>query len=187
MQWALSSDQIDMAIICKEAADKFIKYDKNFEIIDTVVQNSDVFLLKKDNPEKIGFTQNRNYQLDLIKQYYKDSKAIPFISGGLAYALESNKVDGIVVDAIKSLSLEGTKLSTSVNGDYDTYVLVVNKEFKNSKLYEQFIKLYNKSVVSLKNKEVFKGELENYTNKKISDKDLGEFKKWKLKFLQIQK
>jgi hypothetical protein len=187
MQWALSSDQIDMSIICKEAADKFIKYDKNFEIVDTVVQNSDVFLLKEDNPEKIGFTQNRNYQLDLIKQYYKDSKPIPFISGGLAYALESNKVDGIVVDAIKSLSLEGTKLSTSVNSDYDTYVLVVNKEFKNSKLYEQFIKLYNKSVKELNDKEIFKNELENYTDTKISDKDLGEFKKWKLKFLQIQK
>lgn len=38
MQWALSSEQIDMAIICKEAAKKFIEYDKNFEIVDTVVQ-----------------------------------------------------------------------------------------------------------------------------------------------------
>ena len=186
MQWALSSDQIDMAIICKEAADKFVKYDKNFEIVNPVVQNSDVFLLKDKNPKKIGYTQNRNYQLDLIKQYYKEAKSIPFISGGLAYALESNKVDGVIVDAIKSLSLEGTKLSTSINNSYDTYVLVVNKTFKESKSYKKFLKLYNKSVNDLQDKTIFKNELENYTDIKISDKDLGEFKKWKLKFLQIQ-
>lgn len=186
MQWALSSDQVDMAIICKEAADKFVKYDKNFEIVNPLVQNSDVFLLKNEKPKNIGYTQNRNYQLDLIKEYYKEAKTVPFISGGLAYALESKKVDGIVVDIIKSLSLEGSKFSTSENSSYDTYVLVVNKNFKKSKLYNQFVKLYNKSIEELKNKNTFKTELKNYTDAKISDKDLEDLKKWKLKFLQIQ-
>ncbi len=33
-----------MAIICKDAAKEFIKADNNFEIVNTVVQNSDIFL-----------------------------------------------------------------------------------------------------------------------------------------------
>ncbi|MDO7204725.1 hypothetical protein Q5M85_11745 [Paraclostridium bifermentans] len=82
MQWALSSEQIDMAIICKEAAKKFVEYDENFEIVDTVVQNSDVFLVKNENIKKVGVTQNRNYQIDLVKEYYESAKEVPFISGG---------------------------------------------------------------------------------------------------------
>lgn len=186
MQWALSSDQIDMAIICKEAASKFVEYDKNFEIVNTLVQNSDVFLLKNTNPQSIGVTQNRNYQIDLVNEYYKQAKVVPFINSGLAYALESNKVDGVIVDGIKSLSLEGKKLSTSTNNDYGTYVLVVNKAFKNSDLYKSFVTLYNKSVKKLQNEKILKKELESYVNMKLSNEEMGEFKSWKLKFLPIK-
>lgn len=187
MQWALSSEQIDMAIICKEAAKKFVEYDENFEIVDTVVQNSDVFLVKNENIKKVGVTQNRNYQIDLVKEYYESAKEVPFISGGLAYALESDKVDAIVIDSIKALSLNGKKFSTAINKDYDTYVMVVNKSFKQNKLYTQFIKLYNQSVKELNDENLFKKELEKYTDTEISEEVWGEFKKWNLKFLQIQK
>lgn len=187
MQWALSSEQIDMVIICKEATKKFVDYDKNFEIVDDVVQNSYVFLIKNENIKKVGVTQNRNYQIDLVKEYYKNAEEVPFISGGLAYALESDKVDAIVIDSIKALSLKGKNFSTATNKDYDTYVMVVNKSFKESKLYNQFIKLYNQSVKELNDENLFKKELEKYTDTEISKEDLGEFKKWKLKFLQIQK
>lgn len=186
MQWALSSEQIDMAIICKEAAKKFVEYDEKFEILGTVVQNSDVFLVKNENIKKVGVTQNRNYQINLVKEYYKNAEEVPFISGGLAYALESDKVDAIVIDSIKSLSLKGKKFSTAVNKNYDTYVMVVNKSFKQSELYDQFIKLYNQSVNELSNENLFKKELEKYTDTEMSKEVWGEFKKWKLKFLQIQ-
>lgn len=187
MQWALSSDQIDIAIICKEAAKSFVKYDENFEIISTLVQNSDVFIMKKNNPRSIGVIQNKNYQIDLVNNYYENTKVVPFINSGLAYALEVNKVDGIVIDAIKSLNLVGNKISTSTKKNYDTYVLLVNKEFKKTDLYTDFVYLYNKSVEDLKNKKVLREELEIYTDRKLSDKDMGEFEKWNLKFLPIEK
>ena len=182
----MSSEQIDIAIICKEAAKKFINYDKNFEILDTVVKNSDVFLVKNENIQKIGVTQNRNYQISLVKQYYKNSTPVPFLNGGLAYALESDKVDAIVVDSIKALNLKGEKIATVKYNDYDTYVMVVNKEFKKSKEFKQFIKLYNQSVKELSNEKLFKLELQKYTGKETSKEVWGEFKKWKLKFVQVQ-
>ncbi|MGL5507296.1 MAG: ABC transporter substrate-binding (seleno)protein SaoB, partial [Paraclostridium sp.] len=162
------------------------EYDKNFEIVNTLVQNSDVFLLKNENPKSIGVAQNRNYQIDLVSEYYKEAKAIPFINSGLAYALEGNKVDGVIVDAIKSLSLQGEKISTSTNKDYGTYVLVVNKSFKKTDLYKEFISLYNKSVKKLENEKLLKKELERYIGVNLSNEEMGEFKSWKLKFLPIK-
>lgn len=186
MQWALSSEEIDMAIICKEAAKKFIQYDENFEIVCPVVKNSDVFILKNENPESIGITQNRNYQIDLVNKYYKKSKPIPLINSALIYALENNNVEGVLVDAIRTLNLEGEKYSTTENGDYDTYVIVVNKSFKDTSLYEKFVDLYNESVKEISNNKILKKELERYTDKKLTNKDMGDIEKWKLEFLQIK-
>lgn len=186
MQWALSSDQIDMAIICKEAANSFVKYDENFEIVAPLVKNSDVFLLKKDNPKTIGVTQNRTYQNELVSKYYKKAKPVPLINNALMYALENNTVEGVAIDVIKSLSLNGKKLSTTSKGEYDTYVLVVNKKFKTTDLYIEFINLYNESVLELENEKTLKKELEVYTDKKLSNKEMEEIKEWKLKFLQIK-
>lgn len=185
MQWALSSDQIDMAIICKEAAGSFIKYDDNFEIVAPVVKNSDVFLLKEHNPKTIGVIQNRNYQTELVNQYYKNSKAVPLINSALMYVLENNTVEGVVIDSIKALSLKGKKVSTTTDGEYNTYVLVVNRSFKNTELYNRFIKLYNESVQELDDEKILKKELERYTGNVLSKEDMGEIKEWKLKFLQL--
>ncbi len=39
MQWALSSEEIDIAIICKDAAKQYVNVNSGFEIVGTVVQN----------------------------------------------------------------------------------------------------------------------------------------------------
>lgn len=175
-----------MAIICKEAAETFVKYDENFEIVSPVVKNSDIFLLKNNKPKTIGVTQNRNYQKDLVQDYYNYAKPVSLIQNALVYALENNTVEGIVIDGIKALSLSGKKVSTTINGEYDTYLLVVNKDFKDTDLYLEFEKLYNESVLELYEEKVFKKELEIYTEKKLSSEEMGEIKEWKLKFLQIK-
>lgn len=186
MQWALSSEEIDMAIICKEATREFIKYDNNFEIVCPLIQNSDVFLFKEEYPKNIGITQNRNYQSELIKRYYKDSEIVPLIGRSLAYALESKLVEGVVIDSMRAIALEGKKIPTTTLGDYNTYVLIVNKKFKGNDTYDEFISLYNQSVEELKSNNNFKKALNEYKDIDISNKDLGEIKSWKLKFLQIK-
>lgn len=184
MQWALSSEEIDIAIICKNAAKQYVNATSGFEIVGTVVQNSDVFLLSNSNPKKIGIIQNRNYQSELVKKYYENVEISPLLGTALAYGLESNLVDGVVIDCIKSIGLEGTRKSTTELGDYDTYVLVVSKKFKKSKAYSDFIKLYNKSVDALNNESTFKNTLKEYKN--IRNIDMEEIRNWKLKFLKIK-
>lgn len=175
-----------MAIICKEAAESFIKYDNNFEVVAPLVKNSDVFILNNDNPKTIGITQNREYQKKLVEKYYGKSKSISIIGSALMYTLENNTVEGVVIDAIKALSSNKSKVSTSSNGEYDTYVLVANKKFMKSDLYEKFINLYNSSVIELEDEKIFKKALEGYIDRFITDEEMEEIKGWKLKFLQIE-
>jgi hypothetical protein len=177
---------MDMAIICKDAAEEYIKNDTNFEIIAPVVKNSDIFLMGTDKPKRIGVTQKRDYQYNLVSEYYKDAETVPLIGTALGYGLESNLVDGIVVDIMKSLSLKGEKLSTATNREYESYVLVVSKEFKQNDLYKDFKRLYNEAVYDLEDREVFKKAIENYKNVDISNKEMEEIVNWKVKFLPIK-
>jgi len=177
---------MDMAIICKDAAKEYVKNDANFEIVGPLIKNSDIFLLAPKTPKSIGVTQKRDYQYDLVKKYYKDAEIVPLIGTALGYGLESNLVDAIVIDAMKSLTIKGDKRSTATQGEYESYVLVVNKDFKDTDSYAKFIRFYNEAVKDLENEKVFKKAIENYKGIDISNKEMEEIVNWKVKFLQIE-
>lgn len=62
--------------------------------------------------KKIAMTQNRIYQEKIIKDEYGEKVQIyPMIYSSLPYALEKGRVDGIIIDSIKSLKLNGQKKS----------------------------------------------------------------------------
>lgn len=230
MQWALSSENIDMAIICKDAADKFLKRDDKFVNMGPLVKNSDVILLK-ENPKikdvtkssstpkiknvtessdapkikddtnsyvenkstgnsysvkKIGVVQNRVYQVRLAKSYFPNTEIHPFIGNALAYALESSKVDAVVLDGLKAFKLDGERLSTYDRGEYETYVLVVNKDFSKTKSYRDFVRLYNKSVKELENEANYRNALSSFFSKSLSDSEWTEIESWKIKYLKIK-
>ena len=188
MQWSLSSENIDIAIICKEAADKFLKEEgSRFENLGPLVENSDVILVKNSPVEKIGVIQNRNYQKELAEKYYPGKETYPFIGTGIPYALEGNKVDAIVIDAFKAFKLDGEKIPTADKGDYQTYVLVANKDFIKTDTYKEFVNLYNRSVEEINGKEGYKKALEGFFKRKISDNEWKEVESWKVKFLKIRK
>ncbi len=235
MQWALSSENIDMAIICKDAADKFLKRDDNFINMGPLVKNSDVILLKdryesngdsksnndmkskgesksKDDGEsakgtifnktsitkddklsvnsydvkKIGVVQNRFYQVKLASAYFPGAEVHPFIGNALAYALESSKVDAVVIDGLKAFKLDGKRLSTYDKGEYVTYVLVVNREFSKTDSFRDFVRLYNKSVKELEDKAKYRKALSSFFSKSLSDSEWTEIESWKIKYLKIK-
>ncbi|CAK7017066.1 MAG: hypothetical protein PEPC_00704 [Peptostreptococcus russellii] len=187
MQWALSSENIDIAIICKEAADKFMNEEnKNFVNLGPLVENSDVILLKNKEVKSLGVIQNRDYQKDIAEKYFHGKEIHPFIGTGIAYALEANKVDAIVVDAFKAFKLEGEKIPTADKGSYETYVLIANKDFIKTDTYSDFVKLYNRSVEEISKDIGYRKALNSFFNKKISDDEWKEVKSWKIKFLKIK-
>lgn len=55
------------------------------------------------------------------------------IYSSLPYALEKGRVDGIIIDSIKALKLNGEK-ALSINKNYTSYVLVTKKNLKRIKI-----------------------------------------------------
>ena len=59
-----------MAIICKEAAKVYLENVEGFEVISECMMNSDIFVMKTENPKIVGMTQERHYQEDLIRKRF---------------------------------------------------------------------------------------------------------------------
>ena len=174
---------MDLAIICKDAASEYVKVDKNFEIVGVLIKNSDLLLKRNSSPQKIGITQNRNYQKKLANSMYENAEIVEIISNALPYAMYNDIVDAAILDGVKVLGLEGDVEYPKI--DTETYVLIVNKNFKEKEVYREFIKAYNKSVQELRDKGVLIDTIEKYKGIELSQKDKDVIKTWKLKFLEI--
>ncbi|GAE03696.1 hypothetical protein CBO05C_3386 [Clostridium botulinum B str. Osaka05] len=173
--------------MCPEAAKNLIENDDRFEISCPLVSNSDIFVLKDENKiKKIAMTQNRIYQEKIIKDEYGERVQIyPMIYSSLPYALEKGRVDGIIIDSIKSLKLNGQKKALSINKNYTSYVLVIKKKFKKDKKFKEFITNYNKSVMELKRKDRIKNSIEDYKKINLSNEEVEQWLKLKVKFFLI--
>lgn len=179
----MSSEVLDIAIVCKDAAKEIVDRLDGFEIYGSCVENSDLIVTKVKYPKKIGVTQNKDYQIDLIHlKLGEDIECIPIIGQALPYALENGQVDAIVIDACKGVYLQGEKspLSTS---DYITYVLVVSKKIKSKPEFKKFIENYNIQVKNItKSSKIWQNNFEIYTNGEV---DIRRLESWRIKLLSI--
>ena len=107
------------------------------------------------------------------------------IYSSLPYALEKGRVDGIIIDSIKALKLNGQKKALSINKNYTSYVLVIKKKFKKDKKFKEFITNYNKSVMELKRKDRIKNSIEDYKKINLSNEEVEQWLKLKVKFFLI--
>jgi hypothetical protein len=128
---ALSSRNLDAAVVCVDAAKSLIRKDDRYMIIGPCLVNSDLLVVHgdPDRAQTIGVSQDHLYQEVIIGNLPGPGKqAVPMASTALAYAYEKGDVDGVVIDIEEALKLSGTKLSSGGNnGDVITYVLVARK------------------------------------------------------------
>ena len=76
---------------------------------------------------------------------------------GLPYALQRKAVDGIVLDILGALKIDGYK--KSLVSDYPTTVLVLHKDLAGSKKLDGFVKAYDLAVDRMNNGEILMKEL----------------------------
>lgn len=175
-----------MAIICKDAARTYMENTEGFEVAFECMKNSDVFITKQDNPKKIAMVQERDYQRDLITdEFGEDIEIATIIGTALPYALENGQVDAIIIDYMKSLHINGAKKTTVVDGnDYTSYVLLVSKEFKQTKEFKKFVRNYNSALKDLKeDEEKLEKQFFDYTKVELEE---GGLDKWKIKLLYLE-
>lgn len=183
-QWALSTNQYEVAVMCPDAAASLLEKDNRFEIISPCLVNSDIVIIKPGiKPQKIGISQNRNHQKQIVAELFGQAcTTVTMLPSAVPYAYEKNAVDGVVVDALRGLNLTGEKLS-STNGDNEhvTYVLVVNKDFKADPRYQEFLRLFEESVNELNNPDILAQEIYKYKNIDISREEVNQWNRLGIK------
>jgi hypothetical protein len=183
-QWALSTNQYDLAVMCPDAAASLIEKDDRFEIISPCLVNSDIVIIKPGIiPKKIGVSQNRSHQIQIVTGLFGEACATAtMLPAALPYAYEKNAVDGVVVDALRGLNLTGDKLpSTNGDSDHTTYVLVVKKDFKVDPRYQEFLRLFEESANELNNPDILAQEIYKYKNIVIPREEVNQWNRLRIK------
>lgn len=186
----MSSNSLQVALLCSDAAEEFIKNNEEFEVVGPVVKNSDVLILNESNPKKIAVSQKRIKDSEIIKKKFKDQvEIVPTLHNILPYVLEKGEVDGVIIDAKNATFLNGyDEGAYEIIGEYISYVMVVNKKFRGSKEFGNFIEIYNDGVDEINNdyNKLFHAIKLIYNTGEFSEKEANLWKKWKVEFLKIQ-
>ncbi|SHH96574.1 NLPA lipoprotein [Clostridium collagenovorans DSM 3089] len=171
-------------MICSSKAQEFVQNDERFEIVPDAIINSSIIITKKDNPQTIGVSQNRKFEVDMVKDTFGEECEIKEISTRvLPYALEKGEVDGIVLDYIKSLEIEGKRVFMKEDKNYNTFSLVIKKSIKDNIEYKKFIKAFNKVREEIMEPDAFIEIISRERNKNYLD-DRRRYE-WQMLRLQI--
>ncbi len=185
-EWALSTDALDMAVMCPDAARILLEKDPRYKILGPCLLNSDMIVTKPGiRPKKIAVTRKRGYQEKLVRERFgADTAAIPMLSSAIPFAYEKNAVNGAVIDVLKGLRLDGEKHSVSDGfSDVVTYMLVIRKSFAENPLFNEFMKVYKQSVEELEYPDVLQQALRQYKNRSFSKYEIMQWKQMRVKFV----
>ncbi len=169
-----------MAILCAEAAQEFVEVSEGeFQIVGAVMQNSDIFVIAREPAQIFTMVQNKDYQEDLLRKRFGDEARIaPLMVGAVPYALIRGDADAGIMDYTKAMLAEdaGALEKTSTYGDYDSFVLVANREFMKSRLYRDFINEFNTASTELaENKDTLRRQMIDYVGIDIKEKGWEEW------------
>lgn len=147
---ALSSDALDIAIICSSKAKEFEGKDSRFEVIGSVITNSSVIIMRDSENKRIGVSSGRQYEKEMISNMLGNDYA-PFAmdTRSLPYVMQSGNVGGVVIDYINSINIEGERIYPKKQDSFHSYSIIVRKEFIQNGKFEDFKDKYNKTITYL--------------------------------------
>lgn len=159
---ALAADYFDLAVLCPDGAEKLLASGQPYEVLGTVVVNAKVLVTRRDAlPGTVGYMNAREIQKQLVWSNFDKSIAMqPMLPTGLPYALERKAVEGIVLDILGALKIEGYRWP--LPSEYATSVLVVRRDLLDSPDLAGFIQAYNLAVADMNRTEILKVELAKY-------------------------
>ncbi|PKM78272.1 MAG: hypothetical protein CVU90_03145 [Firmicutes bacterium HGW-Firmicutes-15] len=183
-EWALSTDNLDMAVICPDAAERLIEKDSRYYILGPCRVNSDILISgPSSRVNKIGITQNRWYQETLAHEHLgPDIDVYPMLGNALPFAIQNGRIDGAIMDIANALRLEGKITSLSRGKDHITYVLVVRKDILHEPIFYEFVNLYNQAVQELQDEQSLQIIIEKYAGYSCNGKEASEWIKMNVQY-----
>ena len=155
-QFALSTGEVDVAILCPDAFFDLEETGKQYTIVGELVYDGNVLVTRPDSPAElnvIGYMNGRDEQRELLEQVYGENVDLqPMFASALPFALENRAVDAIMLDAALALKLHYP--TESVSSGTVTSVMIVRSDLASDPRLQQLIDAYNELVEALADEEV---------------------------------
>lgn len=165
-----------MAIVCKEAAKIFIEASEgDFVVIGPVMRNTDVIVTANEPVRHTAMTENKHYQKELLDQRFGRTETSFLKVTGLPYALSGKEVDAAILDWSKAMQMNFHAEPASL-ADYDTFVLVANKDITETGPYRRFLSAYGEAVDALADRQTLRSQVLSWTGIDINEKGWDEWK-----------
>lgn len=116
------------------------------------VMNAEVICCKGswEDVRIVGVSQGREQEKALAERTYPQIEGFQEITQkGILYAMEDAQVDAVIQDVTKAAQVPDYDCLPLSENDHISYVLVVDKEFAETKAFSDFIKSYNRAAEKL--------------------------------------
>lgn len=129
-----------------------VRANDDFEIYGPVIMNAEIIVYKGDmeNIYRLGIGQKREHLHKLAKESYRQvEEVVEMTPVSLPYSLEREQIDGAVLDLTEAALLQEFNFVPLSENDYISYSLVVRKDIIGTKVFEDFLTVYNKTIEEL--------------------------------------
>ena len=155
-QFALSTGQVDVAVLCPDAMQDLAEAGKKYTVLGELVYDGNVLVTRPDSPDTlavIGYMNGRDEQRDLLEAVYGQGVDLqPMFASALPYALENKAVDAIMLDA--SLALKLNYPTKSISSGEVTSVVIVQSDLLSDPRLEELVTACNETVRKLSDEAV---------------------------------
>ena len=155
-QFALSTGQVDVAVLCPDAMQDLAEAGKQYTVLGELVHDGNVLVTRPDSPDTlavIGYMNGRDEQRDLLEEVYGQEVDLqPMFASALPYALENKAVDAIMLDA--SLALKLNYPTKSISSGEVTSVVIVQDDLLSDPRLEELVTACNETVGKLSDEAV---------------------------------
>lgn len=185
-EWALSSDDLDGAVLCPDAAARLVERDSRFEIVGPCVLNSDAYVAQgRGVPKKVGVAHKRGYQAALVRDRFGDHcGTTPMLPSSLPYALARGLVDGIVVDGLKAVSIPEPRSVTALSAKrVVTYVAVARKGLRLDPSFAPFVEAYGCAAAALNDPVILADRVGRLKGVTWTQREIDEWKSLNVQFV----
>ena len=155
-QFALSTGQVDVAVLCPDAVQDLAETGKQYTVLGELVYDGNVLVTRPDSPDTlavIGYMNGRDEQRELLESVYGQEVDLqPMFASALPYALENKAVDAIMLDA--SLALKLNYPTRSISSGEVTSVVIVQDDLLSDPRLEELVTACNETVGKLSDEAV---------------------------------
>ncbi|MBR4990361.1 MAG: hypothetical protein IKY96_04265 [Oscillospiraceae bacterium] len=177
-QFALSTGQVDVAVLCPDAMQDLAEAGKQYTVLGELVYDGNVLVTRPDSPDAlavIGYMNGRDEQRDLLEEVYGQEVDLqPMFASALPYALENKAVDAIMLDA--SLALKLNYPTKSISSGEVTSVVIVQDDLLSDPRLKELVAACNETVRQLSDEAVLIDMLCDYLETD-NQKEVADF--WK--------